>query len=235
MLMLASLPLNVTRAATGPLLSLNSVLALLAGALLLTGFAVAGARWLRDYVWAYLAQSLVVTAVVVDVGVGTARWDLLLVAALTILIKVLIIPWQLRRVIERLPQQRERSPLLNAPLSLVVALALSLLAYFSAPSVIASAAVFNQPPLAISLALVLIGLFILSVRRHVVAQVVGLLTIENGLFSGALAIAFGMPLLVEFGILFDVLVAVIVLTLLVTLLHRTLTSAETTELRRLRG
>src|SRR5487761_2093373 len=231
MLMLSSLTLLATRA-SAPTAWLGSVLALLAGALLLTGFAVAGARWLRDYDWAYLAQSLVVTAVVVVVGVGTARWDLLLVAALTILVKVLIIPWQLRHVIARLPQQRERNPLLNAPLSLVVALALSLLAYFSAPSVIAPAAVFNQPPLAISLAL---GLFILSVRRHVVAQVVGLLTIENGLFSGALAIAFGMPLLVEFGILFDVLVAVIVLTLLVTLLHRTLTSAETTELRRLRG
>ena len=234
MLMLSSLTLLATRA-SAPSAWLGSVLALLAGALLLTGFAVAGARWLRDYDWAYLAQSLVVTAVVVVVGVGTARWDLLIVAALTILVKVLIIPWQLRHVIARLPQQRERNPLLNAPLSLVVALALSLLAYFSAPSVIAPAAVFNQPPLAISLALVLIGLFILSVRRHVVAQVVGLLTIENGLFSGALAIAFGMPLLVEFGILFDVLVAVIVLTLLVTLLHRTLTSAETTELRRLRG
>lgn len=214
---------------------MNDILGLLAGALLLTGFAVAGARWLRDYVWAYVAQSVIVAAIVVAVALGTSRWELLVVAALTLVVKVWGIPALLRRVVARLPVQREARPLLNTPLSLVAALLLTLLAFFSAPAVIAPGAVFNQPPLAISLALVLIGLFMLSVRRHVVAQVVGLLTIENGLFSGALAIAFGMPLLVEFGILFDVLVAVIVLTLLVTLLHRTLTSAETTNLRRLRG
>ncbi len=215
--------------------ALNTVLGLLAGALLLSGFAVASSRWLRDYVWAYRAQSVTLTAVVIAVGIGAGRWELMIVAALTVLVKVFIIPAQLRRVIVHLPSQRESRPLLNTSLSLVVALLLTLLSFFSAPTVIAPGAFFNQPPLAISLALVLIGLFILSVRRHVVAQVVGLLTIENGLFSGALAIAFGMPLLVEFGILFDVLVAVIVLTLLVTLLHRTLTSAETTDLRRLRG
>ena len=59
--------------------------------------------------------------------------------------------------------------------------------------------------------------------------------LENGLFSGAIAIAYGMPLIVEFGILFDILVAVIVMSLLVTLIQRELVTADTADLRRLRG
>lgn len=214
---------------------LTQVLQLLGIALLLTAVAIAGARQVSQYVADYIAQSVVICGIAVAVGIGTGRWDLFLVAALTALVKVVLIPRMLRSVIVRMPEQRERSPLLNTPSSFVVALVLTLVAFFTAPAVVAPGTYLNQPPLAISLALVLIGLFVLSVRRHVLAQVIGLLTIENGLFSGAIAIAYGMPLLVEFGILFDVLIAVVVMTLLVTLLHRTVTSANTLDLRRLRG
>lgn len=214
---------------------LMQLLALLSVALLLSGFAIAVARRVKGYVNAYTAQSLAMTAIVVAVGVGTARWDLFLVAGLTLLVKVLLIPRLLWSVGRRLPEQLEPAPLLDKASSMLAAIVLTLVAFFTAPAVIAPGTVLNEPPLAISLALVLIGLFVLSVRRHVLAQIVGLLTIENGLFAGAIAIVYGMPLLVEFGILFDVLVAVVVLTLLVTLLHRTVTSASTLELRRLRG
>ena len=222
----------VSQGLSGPL---RQVVALLGAALLLSGFAVACSRHVRDYVTAYLIQSLIITAIAVAIGIGTGRWDLFFVAALTCLVKVLLIPRLLWAVGSRLPEQRERSPLANIFASLLIALGLTAFAFFTAPTVVAPGSVLNEPPLAISIALVLIGLFVLSSRRHVLAQVVGLLTIENGLFSSAIAIVYGLPLLIEFGILFDVLVAVVVLTLLVTLLHRTVTSSDTLDLRRLRG
>ncbi len=211
------------------------LLELLGIVLLLGGFGVLAARDVTDYVGAYIVESLAVTAIAIVVGVGTGRWDLYVVAALTLLIKVGAIPVILRPVIERIPERRERAPLLNTPSSLLAALILTLIAFFTAPTIVAPGTYLDEPPLALSLALVLIGLFALSIRRHVIAQLIGLLTIENGLFSGAIAIAYGMPLLVEFGILFDILIAVLVLTLLVTLLHRTVTSSNTLDLRRLRG
>jgi hydrogenase-4 component E len=210
-------------------------LALLGAVLLLTGFGMVAVRQLGGYITMFVVQSLAVSSVAVLVGLATGKNDLYLVAGLTLLVKVGVIPVLLRNVLKRLPEQRERVQILNTPLSLLAALILTLLAFFAAPSVVAPGTFLDQPPLAISLALVLIGLFLLSTRRHVLAQVIGLLTIENGLFSGAIAIAYGMPLLVEFGILFDILIAVVVLTLLVTLLHRTVTSANTADLRRLWG
>jgi hydrogenase-4 component E len=131
--------------------------------------------------------------------------------------------------------QQEVRPYLNIPASLLVCAVLTIIAFFTSPTVVAPGTFLNEPPLSISLALVLIGLFLLSSRRHAIVQVIGLLTIENGLFSGALAIAYGMPLIVEFGILFDILIAVIVMSLLVTLILRELITADTTNLRRLRG
>ena len=203
--------------------------------LILTAFWMLAARRLTDYLQAYAVQSIGVALVAAVVGVLAGSLELLAVAGLTVLVKVLAITGILSGVARRLSVQRDVRTALNLPTSLLIGVALVVLAFLVSPSVVAPSTFLDEPPLAISLALVLIGLFLISSRRHVLAQVVGLLTIENGLFSGAIAIAYGMPLIVELGILFDVLVAVIVLGLLVTMIHRHIVTADTAELRRLRG
>jgi hydrogenase-4 component E len=211
------------------------ILQVLGALLLLTAFATVAARLLSGAIQAYAFQSFVLAIVAAVVGYFTGSADLYIVALLTMLIKCGVITWILRNVANRLHLQREVRPYLNIPASLLVCAVLTLVAFFTSPAVVAPGTFLNEPPLAISLAMVLIGLFILSSRRHAVAQVIGLLTIENGLFSGAIAIAYGMPLIVEFGILFDILVAVIVMSLLVTLIQRELVTADTADLRRLKG
>ena len=211
------------------------ILQALGALLLLTAFATVAARLLSGTIAAYAVQSLVLALVAAFVGYFTNSFDLYIVAVLTLFVKCGAIIWILRTAAARLHLQREMRPYLNIPLSLLICAALTLLAFFTSPAVVAPGTFLNEPPLAIAIALVLIGLFILSSRRHALAQVIGLLTIENGLFSGAIAIAYGMPLIVEFGILFDVLIAVIVMSMLVTRIQRELITADTTDLRRLRG
>ena len=211
------------------------ILQALGALLLLTAFATVAARLLSGTIAAYAVQSLVLALVAAFVGYFTNSFDLYIVAVLTLLVKCGAIIWILRTAAARLHLQREMRPYLNIPLSLLICAALTLLAFFTSPAVVAPGTFLNEPPLAIAIALVLIGLFILSSRRHALVQVIGLLTVENGLFSGAIAIAYGMPLIIEFGILFDVLIAVIVMSLLVTRIQRELITADTTDLRRLRG
>lgn len=211
------------------------ILQILGALLLLTTFAIVAVRLLGGAIQAYAAQSFVLALVACVVAYFTGSNDLYIVGALTILVKSIVIPWILRNVSNRLHVQREIRPYLAIPASLLICGLLTLLAFFTSPSVVAAGTFLNEPPLAISIAMVLIGLFILSSRRHAVAQVIGLLTIENGLFSGAIAIAYGMPLIVEFGILFDILIAVMVMSLLVTLIQRELITSDTADLRRLRG
>jgi len=65
--------------------------------------------------------------------------------------------------------------------------------------------------LSVSIAMMLIGLFIMMTRKKAVTQIVGLLTMENGVFLSGLSITYGMPFIVEAGIFFDILVAVLIL------------------------
>ena len=223
-----------THVAAPPALAVQT-LQVLGALLLLTAFATVAARLLSGAIQSYVIQSLVLALIAAVVGYFTHSVDLYLVAVLTVIVKCGAIAWILRNAARRLHLQRELRPYLNIPASLLVCAALTLLAFFSSPAVVAPGTFLNEPKLSISIAMVLIGLFLLSSRRHAIAQVIGLLTIENGLFSGAIAIAYGMPLIVEFGILFDILVAVIVMSLLVTLIQREFVTADTADLRRLRG
>jgi hydrogenase-4 component E len=213
----------------------SQILHVLGALLLLTAFATVGTGRVRGYINAFALQSVGLALVAAVVGYFTGSVHLYAVAVLTIAIKAVIITAILRGVAARVQLDREPGLTLNLPVSLLIAAALTLLAFFASPAVVAPGTFLNEPPLAVSVALVLIGLFTLSTRRHALAQVVGLLTIENGLFSGAIAIAYGMPLIVEIGILLDILVAVLVLGLLVTLVQRQGVAVDTAELRRLRG
>jgi hydrogenase-4 component E len=87
----------------------------------------------------------------------------------------------------------------------------------------------------VATALFLIGFFLMINQRKAISQVVALLTAENGLFLAAIALTYGMPLIVEVGIFFDVLVGVMILGILSYRIAETFESMDTSKLRRLRG
>jgi hydrogenase-4 component E len=87
----------------------------------------------------------------------------------------------------------------------------------------------------VAMALFLIGFFLMMNRRKAISQVVALLTAENGLFLAAIALTYGMPLIVEIGIFFDVLVGLMILGILSYRIAETFESMDTSKLRRLRG
>ncbi|MCL4508923.1 MAG: hydrogenase [Chloroflexi bacterium] len=215
----------------------TQLLQLLGFFLLLTAFAMIASRHLDQYIRAYAVQSIALAFIAMVIGYFTGRVELYAVAFFTILFKAVMIPSILLGLTRqlRVHLRREERPYVNLPTALLIGVVLVFVAFFTSPSVVAPGTFLDEPPIAVSVALVLIGLFLLSARRRAVAQVVGLLTIENGLFSGAIAIAYGMPLIVEFGILFDILVAVLVMSVLVTLIQQEGLTVDTADLRELRG
>jgi hydrogenase-4 component E len=82
--------------------------------------------------------------------------------------------------------------------------------------------------------MILIGLFIMMTRKKGVTQIVGLLTMENGLFLSGLSITYGMPLIVEVGIFFDILVAAMILGVFVYRINQTFETINVDALRSLR-
>lgn len=174
--------------------------------LLLTCFAIVAQRRLSACVDLFALQSLFLAATAALVAFFTGIRHIYLAAALTVVIKVLVIPRVLKRVIERLNVTRELVMNVNIPAGLLVCGGLVMLAFFITQPIISLGALLTRDSMAIALAIVLIGFFTMIARKKAVTQVVGFLVMENGLFLGATAAAYGMPLIVELGVFFDVLV-----------------------------
>jgi hydrogenase-4 component E len=146
------------------------------------------------------------TAVVA--GVGGAH-HLYISAALTLGLKALLIPWMLHRLIRRLQLERHQERLDRQALVMMSGAALVIFSYWVVLPVARLELANTRNVVGLSLGIIQLGMLLMVVRRQAVAQVIGFMSVENGLFLAAVAATQGMPLVVELGIAFDVLVAAV--------------------------
>ncbi len=170
---------------------------------------------------------------VVAMVLGAHRRDpvLVFVGVLVLLIKGAAIPRLISRVVARDHPGREGSPLINIPASLVGAGLLTLLAFGATRGLVALIATPAARLIPFGVATTLIGFFAMVVRRRAVSQIVGLLTIDNGIALTAFLATSGVPLVVELGVSLDVLLAVAVLRVLAGHLHRQFNIQDLDQLR----
>ncbi len=117
-------------------------------------------------------------------------------------------------------KRREITQALNIPISLLIALGLTISAYYlAAPLLQVGAGLPALINLPIGVATLLLGAYILTVRREAVPQLLGLLAMENGAFFASIAIAPELHLFVELVVAFDVLIAVFVIGVLTRAIH----------------
>lgn len=198
--------------------------------LLLTCFAIVAQRRLSACVDLFALQSLFLAATAAIVAFLTGIHHIYIAAALTIVIKVVVIPRILNKVIERLNVSRELVMNVNIPAGLLICGALVIVAFFITQPIIPLGYLLTRDSLAIALAIVLIGFFTMIARKKAVTQMVGFLVMENGLFLGATAAAYGMPLIVELGVFFDVLVAGLIVGIYTHRLQDAFDSVDTSSL-----
>jgi len=208
-----------------------------AAAILVTAFLIVSSRSLVFYIRLFALQSLSLGGVALLVVIGYGEMHILIAAALTILIKGIIIPVVLSRVTERIHVQKEVGFSVNITVSLLLCGGMVILADAVAQSILGGRPEGTHAVprvLSASIAIMMIGLFIMMTRRNAVTQVIGLLTMENGVFLSGLAITYGMPMIVEVGIFFDILVAVLILGVIVFRINKTFDSIDIDALRSLR-
>jgi hydrogenase-4 component E len=183
----------------------------------------------------YAIQSLFLACIAGTIAYSNNATDVYVVAVLTVIGKVIFLPWLLNRQVRRIQIMEEIQPLFNGPTSMLMCGALTLLGYIIARPFTTLERLGNNT-LAIAITLVLTGFFLMFNRRKAITQVLALLTMENGVMLAAIALtSYGMPLVVEFGIFFDVLVGVMILGILVYRIRETFASMDTSKLNQLRG
>jgi hydrogenase-4 component E len=202
--------------------------------LLLTCFAIVAQRRLSACVDLFALQSLFLAMTAALVAFLTGIRHIYFAAVLTVLIKVIVIPYVLRRVIERLNVTRELVMNINVPASLLISGTLVMVAFFITQPIIPFGYLLTRDSLAIALAIVLIGFFTMIARQKAVTQLIAFLVMENGLFLGATAATYGMPLIVELGVFFDVLVAALIAGIYTNRLQDAFDSVDTNHLSELK-
>jgi len=208
---------------------------LLAAVMLVLQLLLLAQRMLVTVIRVFALQSLLLAVIAAVVGYTYDAGHVLLVAVLTLIGKVLFLPWLLERLIRRIRIEQEISPWLNVPASLLLCGGLTFLGYLVARP-FSSLERVGGNTLAVAVALVLTGFFMILNRRKAVTQVLALLTMENGVMLAAIAFSsHGMPLVVELGIFFDVVIAVMVLGLLVFRIRESYASMDTSRLNELKG
>jgi hydrogenase-4 component E len=182
----------------------------------------------------FALQSVFLAATAVLVAFLTGIHHIYIAAALTVIIKAVIIPRILKQVVERLNVTRELVMNVNIPSGLLICGGLVMLAFFITQPIIPLGFLLTRDSLAIALAIILIGFFTMIARKKAVTQVIGFLVMENGLFLGATSAAYGMPLIVELGVFFDVLVGALIIGIYTHRLQDAFDSVDTTKLTTLR-
>jgi hydrogenase-4 component E len=135
--------------------------------------------------------------------------------------------------VRRLELDRHRDPLPRPALVIITALALVVFSYWLVLPIVEKELIFTRNIVAVSLAVVLIGLLMMVIRTQAVAQVLGFMSMENGLFLAAVSATGGMPLVVELGVAFDVLVAMVLFGVFFFQIRESIDSLDVDRMNRL--
>ena len=216
----------------------SSLFSLLAIASLLLSFVMLGSHWLKNYLYAFAAESWAIALLSAAVGYYGHYPELYLIALLTALFRGLILPYLIWRIIRRLKIDREIHVILQSSSGLVVG---ALLVMFALVVSYRVAAHFGLEltvvvlALTVMLSMKLIGFLMLAVRHEAITQILGLLVLENGIFLGSQVLVPGMPVLIEIVILFDLLIVVACFGVLIQYLLAHAGTTSSLELKRLVG
>lgn len=183
----------------------------LAALLLLLSFAMLSQRRIVSLVNLLALQGALLFVATLLLAWRTGDSNLYLSAVLTLGLKVIFLPWLLHRLIRRLGVYWDTEPLLNITGTMLVGVLVVIFSFGLAQPISALASTATRNSIGIAVAVILIAFLTMITRRKAMSQVVGFLSMENGLFFGAMSATYGMPMVVELGVALDVLVAMLVL------------------------
>lgn len=207
---------------------------MLAGSLVLVSFLQLYQDRLSALINVFALHALVLTASVAWQAFAQGAPHLYITAALALAFKGIVIPVALRRIVITLGIHREIDNVVGVGLAMLAGMGLVALAMVVMLRATPEADPLAREDLAFALSVVLLGLLMMVTRRNAVGQVVGFMSLENGLVLAATG-AKGMPLVVEISVAFSVLIAFIVIGIFLFRIRERFDTVDVRALDRFRG
>jgi hydrogenase-4 component E len=208
---------------------------LLAGGMLVLSFALLYQDRIAAVINVFAMQAIVLSMSVAWQAVVQNAPDLIVTATVALVVKGFIIPAALHHIIRRLQMRHAIEPVIGAGLTMLIGLGLVALSILLVQPVgVGDVSIYTREDLAFALAVILLGLLMMITRRNAVTQVVGFMSLENGLILAATG-ARGMPLVVEISVAFSILIAFIVFGVFVFRIRERFDTIDVEALDRFRG
>ena len=206
----------------------------LGGLMLVASFALIYQDRVLAVLRTFAVQAVILALVVAWEAWAQGRPHLFITAALALGLKGGIIPWALHRMMLRMGIHRDVEQVVGVGLTMLIGLGLTALSLMLVFKASAGAPTQTREGLGIALSIILLGMLMMITRRNAFTQVIGFMSIENGLILAA-AGARGMPLVVEVSVAFSVLIALFVFAVFVFRIRERFDTVDVAALERVRG
>jgi hydrogenase-4 component E len=204
-------------------------------AALLCGFILLWRRHLPAYISAFRWQSMVLAGVTATVARFGGVPDLYVVAIVLFLVKAVAIPRLLQTTEARFGGPlMELEPYVNTATSLLVSGLLVIFGYAIARPIVAATTLPTRAGMPLAMGLLFVSLFVIVSRKKALSQVIGFLMLENAIALLAVLGTYGVPLLVELGVVLDALMGFLVMQIFVYRIHETFENIDVEQLNQLK-
>lgn len=211
----------------------GQLIATITGVLLLTAILQIWGRSLVRSIGLLAVQGAALAALVLTVGVNAGEPQVWLVTGIVLVMKSVVLPAALLRSAKLIGETRERPTSINPAVELIGAAGLTLIAYIVGVPLAGTDPDPARQALPVGFSLVLLGFWLLMIRRSAITQLVGFLVLDNGIATVSFLASGGLPLTVELGASLDVLLVVLILGVLVVRMQRQQGHTDITELKEL--
>ena len=206
---------------------------LLAGSMLVLSFALLYQDRIIAVINVFALQAIALSLSVAWQALVQNAPHLLVTAAIALVVKGFVVPFFLRRIVRALQIHRGIEQVIGAGPTMLTGLGLVALSILLVQPV-GEVSIYVREDLAFALAVILLGLLMMITRRNAVTQVIGFMSLENGLVLAATG-AKGMPLVVEISVAFSILIAFIVFGVFVFRMRERFDTVDVSALDRFRG
>lgn len=207
---------------------------MLAGGVLVMSFAMLYQRRLVGVINVYVMHALLLAAAAAWQAIVQQAPHLWVTALIALAVKAILVPVAISAIVRRLRIDRTVEPTVGVGVAMALGVALVSLSVVLVLPVTEGAAAITREDLAFALSVVLLGLLMMITRRNAITQVLGFMSVENGLILAAVGVK-GMPLIVEMSVALSVMVAFIIFGIFFFRIREQFDSLDTAELEQHRG
>jgi len=183
---------------------------LLGAFILLVAFAMLASRRTLSLIRLFAFQGFFLSMSIFLVAFLSGESNLYYSAFFTLALKVILLPWILRELSRRLNIGGDIETLVNVPVTMIIGIGVVVFSFSLAEPILQAASTVTRSLIGVGLACVLLSFLVMITRKKAMTQIIGFLSMENGLLFSATNATYGMPMVVELAIALDVLIGAII-------------------------